>query len=455
VECELAFLQNDIYEIAVLDPEGNLISSDLLTSERYPDGSLKKARVLFTARNVPCFGYTVFHIIPADPLSNTAPIKTSPITTSHPYGGLLRFELDHGWIENEYYRLEFDLWKGTLTRLYDKLNQREVLSLKNPISNTVVQEMDTGNFWTYNGPCKGDEFYPLEDRYPLPGENDNHVDFAHQYLGDGIIRQGNTFAEFSIDHPFSKGRYGTRVRIYAGVPRIDIQTKLINNDEKVRYRVVFPTTIQDGEITYEIPFGAIPRPEGEFAAQNWIDYSEPGGGLSLLNRGLPGNNVVDGVMLLSILKCTALEGGYGDMKLGEVTQLGFEKGIQHTFDYALLPHGGDWRKAKTYRHGLEFNTPLIVSKASSHPGRLPAKMSFLEVDGENVVLSSVVANEKGIEVRLYEAEGHTSQARLIPACFVNDVMETDLLGQEMKVIPHDEEGIHLEIKPWEIKTIRF
>jgi alpha-mannosidase len=368
---------------------------------------------------------------------------------------LLRFELDQGWIENEFYRLEFDLWKGTLTRLYDKENQREVLSIQNPISNTVVQEIDTGNFWTYNGPCKGDEFYPLEDRYPLPGENDNHVDFSHHYLGDGVIRQGNCFAEFSIDHPYRTGRFATRVRIYVGLPRIDIQTRLTNNDEKVRYRVAFPTSIQAGEITHEIPFGAIPRPEGEYAAQNWIDFSAPGGGLSLLNRGLPGNNVVDGVMLLSLLKCTALEGGYGDMKLGEVTQLGFEKGIQHTFEYALLPHGGDWRTAKTYRVGLEFNNPLLVQKASLHPGSLPGRMSFLQVEGDHVVLSAVNTNEKGTEIRLYEAEGRNGAARLLPAFPVEKAVETNLLDQEINEILDTKDGINLIMKPWEIKTLRL
>lgn len=455
VECDLAFTQSGIYEIAVVDPDGNLMPSDLLKSERYPDGSLKNARIIFIAQNIPCFGYTVYQIIPTSPLTSSAPQNTDCINTSHPYGGLLRFELDQGWMENEFYRLEFDLWKGTLSRLYDKGNQREVLSTQNPISNTLVQELDTGNFWTYNGPCKGDEFYPLEDRYPLPGENDNHVDFSHHYLGDGVIRQGNCFAEFSIDHPFRNGRFATRVRIYAGLPRIDIQTRLTNNDEKVRYRIAFPTNIQDGEITHEIPFGAIPRPEGEFAAQNWIDFSHHEGGLSLLNRGLPGNNVVDGVMLLSLLKCTALEGGYGDMKLGEVTQLGFEKGIQHTFDYALLPHSGDWRKAKTYRHGMEFNNPLLVKKTSSHPGRLPGKISFLQVEGENIVLSSVNATEAGTEVRLYEAEGSNCKAKFKSSYLVNNVMETDLLGHVMNEIPYEKDEIELEMKPWEIKTLLF
>ena len=51
----------------------------------------------------------------------------------------------------------------------------------------------------------------------------------------------------------------------------------------------------------EIPFGAIERPDSiEMPAQNWIDYSDGRHGLALLNRGLPGNNVSDGTMMLSL-----------------------------------------------------------------------------------------------------------------------------------------------------------
>ncbi len=200
-------------------------------------------------------------------------LPPTDLVTSHPFSGLLRFELDHGWLENAFYRLEFDLWTGAITSLYDKADQWEVLPESLRLANFIVKEQDFGNFWQYNGPCKGDEFYPVEGRYPLPAFNANQADFSTAYTGDGNILNGNAKVEFVISFPFGSGTFATRVRLYAGLPRIDIQTTLVNNDEKVRYRVAFPTSITGGAITYEIPFGAIPRPEGEFPAQNWIDYS--------------------------------------------------------------------------------------------------------------------------------------------------------------------------------------
>jgi alpha-mannosidase len=63
------------------------------------------------------------------------------------------------------------------------------------------------------------------------------------------------------------------VRLYPGIRRIDISTQVLNNDKFVRYRVLFPTSIQNGKAFHEIPFGAIERKAG-------IEYpvpSQPGG----------------------------------------------------------------------------------------------------------------------------------------------------------------------------------
>jgi alpha-mannosidase len=326
-----------------------------------------------------------------------------------------------------------------------------------------VKEQDYGNFWQYNGPCKGDEFYPMEGRYPLPAFHANQADFAHNYLGDGNIRSGNTFIEFSISMPFGSGQFATRVRMYAGLPRIDIQTMLVNQDEKVRYRAAIPTSIPDGTITYEIPFGAIQRPEGEFPAQNWIDYSADERGITLINRGLPGNNVVDGVMMLSLLKCTDLEGGYGDLKLGEVTQAGYEKGKTHIFYYAIITHAGDWRTVQAYRRGAEFNVPLIACKPGKRQGHLPPKMSFVKISKKDkgsgsIVISAVKACPGGMIVRAYEAEGrHTEDISLDFAWPARQAFEVNLIEKGEQVIPLEDGGqrLSLSFDSFEIKTIKL
>jgi len=131
---------------------------------------------------------------------------------------------------------------------------------------------------------------------PAPGR----AHLSNEWIGgDGAIVTGAVFSEFRISHPLGDGRFATRVRLYPGIRRVDFKTEILNNDKGVRYRVLFPTSVANGPRFDEIPFGAIQRPNSmEFPAQNWIDYSDGNRGVALLNRGLPGNNVAGGTLML-------------------------------------------------------------------------------------------------------------------------------------------------------------
>jgi alpha-mannosidase len=180
------------------------------------------------------------------------------------------------------------------------------------------------------------------------------------------------------------------VRLYNGLRRIEINTRLVNDETFVRYRVLFPTSIHDGQDVQEIPFGAIRRPEGiEFPAQNWMDYGNGQKGVALLNRGLPGNNVADGTMMLSLLRSTRIV-SYGDASggYGAGSDSSLELNTERTFDYALIPHVGDWRAAGVYRDGMEFNQPLLTCPMAAHRGDLPKRWGFLEITPQNIVVSA-------------------------------------------------------------------
>jgi alpha-mannosidase len=454
VESSVVFSDPDVFGLQVLDSRGNIVPSDLLETERYSSGALRITKVLFVAKEVPAFGYEIYRIIPGP----VGPPSTG-LATSHPLN--LREDKDEGWLENEYYRIHFNLWNGNMTKLVDKRTGWNVISSEFPIGNTVVKEQDYGNFWQYNGPCKGDAFHPFSDRYPMPDGASNQADFSHNYYGDGNVFTGKAFVQFTIAHPFGSGQYSTRVRLYAGIERVDIETKIINNDERVRYRVAIPTSISGGKITHEIPFGAIERPEGEYPAQNWIDYADGKRGISLINRGIAGNNVVDGVMMLSLLKCTALKEGYGEVggfRQGIPTDRGYEKGVEHKFDYALMPHPNDWQHAQSYRRGMEFNVPLLSVNGRKQEGRLPAKSSFCSCSAANVVLSSVEPGANSITLRVYEAEGSaTTNVSLRLEADVVSVTETDLTGAAIREIDIDGRSgaICFDIGAFEIKTFCF
>ena len=170
------------------------------------------------------------------------------------------------------------------------------------LGNVIVREPDGGDFWQLKGVLRGDIAIASKERQPLPDAS--QALYSSSQVGAGRISAGPVMAEFNIARPFGSGYLHSRVRLYAGLSRIDLHTELLNNEKWVRYRAIFPTTLTGGTITHEIPFGAIERPEQELPAQNWIDYGDGRHGLGLLNRGLPGNNVDEGVMMLSLCRAS-------------------------------------------------------------------------------------------------------------------------------------------------------
>lgn len=210
---------------------------------------------------------------------------------------------------------------------------------------------------------------------------------------------------------------------------------------------------------HEIPFGAIERPERqEFPAQNWIDYSDGAHGLSLINQGLPGNNVTDGKLMLSLMRSAKLIsygfiGGY-EPGVGSDTGLGLGKTFK--LNYAVIPHTGDWRSAHPWRAGLEFNNPLIVRTVAAHPGDLPAKWGLVELPDTGVVVSALKPSKGGGAVlRVYEPAGRSSPS--IHANWgvnISDVHEVNLIEDPLHSLPAQQRSFEFDLKPYEIRSFR-
>ena len=275
--------------------------------------------------------------------------------------------------------------------------------------------------------------------------------------GNGTASDGPVFSEFRIAHPLGKNQFGTRVRLYNGLRRIDISTDIVNQEEFVRYRVSFPTSISKGKAVEEIPFGAIERPErSEFPAQNWSDYSDGSKGLALLNRGLPGNNVAEGNMMLSLMRSTRLIsygyiGGF-EPGVGSDTALGL--GRKYTLEYALLPHTGDWRAARPWRAGLEFNNPLLARTVAPHSGLLPKRWGMLDVSSDRVVVTCLKpARDGALALRVYEAGGEPARGvRVTLQAPVADVRDANLVEDPGATIPANNNSFTFDMKPFEIRT---
>ncbi len=446
VEVDVSFSDPGVRTFVLRDSGGHPVPVQMLSVLRNDDDGIRQARIAFLARDVPAMGYEIYHVVPNAPGST----GSSPGSSHHS-----RLE-DSASIENEFYRASFHLWTGEMTSLVLKERNWEVLARS---GNVVAREHDGGDFWELYGTLNGGRFTAMKKEIPPP--RPAYTQWSNDFVGgNGATTEGPVFSEFHISHPFGKNHFGTRVRLYHGVRRIDIRTELVNQEEFVRYRAVFPTSITKGTATGEIPFGAIARPErSEFPVQNWSDWSDGAKGLAVLNRGLPGNNVAGGEMMLSLMRSTRLisYGYIGGLEPGVGSDTALGIGRKYTLDYALLPHAGDWREAALWRAGLEFNNPLIARTAAVHQGTLPNRWGMLEVSADNVVTSALKPGRNGTTIlRVYEAGGRPAQSvRVRIRTGLADAHEANLIEDAGAAITSSGDSLTFDLRPFEIRTFRF
>ena len=443
-EVEIGFSDPHVKSIRVVNENGEPVPSQLIAPVRCDNQGIVQARVAFVASNIPALGYAVYR---ATPVAGSAADDT-PATK----------EAKDARLENESYRVQLDSATGAVEQILVKDGQWNALRAP---GNVVAMQEDRGDFWELYHNLDGLSWlsYTNTQQVPAPGK----ARFSNEFRDKpGKITAGPVFSEFEVAHPLGdKGRFQSKVRLARGGRRIEFSTDILNESKYVRYQAIFPTSIDHGVNVQEIPFGASERPLGvEFPAQNWVDCSNKSRGVAVLNRGLPGNVVTsDGTMLLSLMRTTSINsyGFGGGYEPGMSSESGFELGKKRSFRYAIVPHSGSWQDAELYRSGLEFNNPLVVKKATPHPGRLPNKFGIVSISDSNVIVSAVKPGENGgTIVRLYEAAGKPAKnVRLRCHAPVKLAQEVNLMEDPKGKLDSADNTVAFAMRPFEIKTIQL
>jgi alpha-mannosidase len=147
------------------------------------------------------------------------------------------------------------------------------------------------------------------------------------------------------------------------------------------------------------------------------------------------------------------------------TPLGQSPG-RHTVRMGVLPHSGDWREAELARLAEEFALhPVVRAGSGRADGDLPTPRHGLEVAGDGVQLSAVVAGPDGsIDVRLVALTDRATTAVLaVRGRQFASARPIDLLGRELPgtrdpvAEPQiDDSGTcAVPLGPWEIRTVRL
>ncbi len=284
-------------------------------------------------------------------------------------------------LENDHLRAEF-ADDGTLTSLYDKRAGREALDGR-------------GNqIWAYVDKPRNWDAWDVEDDYDRNGEEVRASSLE-------VVEEGPHRAAIRIVRKFRHSDIVQTVRLWANSARLDFKADIDWHDRRILLKARFPLAVRSDHATFECAHGVVRRATHrntsweqarfEVAAHRFVDLSEHGYGVALLNDGKYGHHALGNELGISLLRSPVFPDPLAD------------EGRQ-SFTYALYPHAGDWLSGGVLAEAEDLNQPLFCRPVSL--GRAES-WTAVAVDGMQLGLSALKPAEdgSGLILRLYEPAG--------------------------------------------------
>ncbi len=234
------------------------------------------------------------------------------------------------------------------------------------------------------------------------------------------------------------------------------------NNTKIGISFPLDIKVANSSAIYDVPFGTIIRKpyfevqsenkstlqtltsqgdyvtaKGDWPALNYVNYSDLQKGLTIANNGTPGHQLVNGNIIISLLRSgTALRDGAMMPQTGS-----FDNG-RHEYEFLFCAHS-PMEMDKAAHLGQMLNRPARICKAVKTEG------SLIDINCKNIQISAIYQEDDKIILRLYETLGREIEATLSGAILQNrKIYETDMIGTD----PIPQEAT-MRFCPFEIKTL--
>lgn len=242
-------------------------------------------------------------------------------------------------IENGFIQVTFDQ-SGHIVQLFDKQIERNLVR-PGECGNEFKVYDDIPLFWD----AWDIEIYHLEKARRVEAGSIQ------------ILEQGPLRASLLIEKQISKySRLRQVVALTAISRRLDFETEVDWNENRKFLKVEFAWDIMTDIAHYECQYGFIGRPthyntswdsaKFEVVAQKFMDLSEYGYGMALLNDCKYGCSAFQNSMRLSLLRSPKAPDSNCDIG-------------HHTFKYAIYPHPNHFLQSDVIQQGYNFNSPLL------------------------------------------------------------------------------------------------
>lgn len=180
----------------------------------------------------------------------------------------------------------------------------------------------------------------------------------------------------------------------------------------------------------------------EVCAHRYVDLSEPGFGVAVLNDGRYGHGVQDGGVRVSLLRAAK----YPD----PVQDHG-----RHRVTVGVLAHGAGLHDV--LREAEALNTPLRMVAAGDAGRTDGAPVPLVSVEHPGVQVSAVKRADDGsgdLVVRLYEACGARSTVAVRTPVRIAEASTCNLLEEPQRSLDIADGFVNLTLRPFELVTLR-
>jgi alpha-mannosidase len=375
---------------AKLNTQDNAVTDG---NKNHPIQILDNGNVLIYANDIPSAGFKTFQV--------TKEIVQEEKT----------LHINDSLMENKYLRVIFNE-KGQFESIYDKVNQREVLK-PGQCGNVLMSYEDrphNWDAWDVNN-------YYIEKSWEIDAVSEMKIEEA-----------GDLRICMKITRPYLNSVITQYIYMYHNDCKIEVKNVIDWKENHVFVKALFPVDIHANEAVYEIQYGNVKRQthsntswdcaKFEVCHHKWLDYSEDGYGVSLLNDCKYGCNIKDGVIGLSLLKSATDPNPEADKEV-------------HEFTYSLYPHKGDFKEAKTAEQAYMLNNPLIAKFKHNSGGVLPKEFSAAQVSADNIMLEVIKAPEANEDLVLTKNSVSTKNLEELNVWGLNEIPEVNKNSEEV------------------------
>ena len=271
-----------------------------------------------------------------------------------------------------------------------------------------------------------------------------------------------------------------KVTMYDNLKQIEFKIDILgfSGEHYREYRLAFPLNQTQSQIAYEVPMGVVEvgkdeikgaagfsKPDQIYSTecakvhprevQDWFNASSNNTSVNIsssvavfdwIDPTTSSNpyTILQPVLLASRKSCH----GEGNFYL----QPG-----NHSYTFTFTSGQGNWKN--TTRKGKQPGAPLqpVVVNTQKKQGGLPESKSFVQVDKNNVIVSTLkkTDNENSYIIRLYEVTGEDTDVSVTFPFTIKRLWKTDMIEENGKEIQADKNSFSTRIGHNAIETFRL